>query len=192
MGNDAVEITDDGFIVKGPTNDSLFNANNYVYYYYAMPQSVTTGTYTGNGTSSQTISLGFRPAVVGVLGTTSPKPEFVQIDVASTDNAVLNNVHYTSSGLGSDNDGQTATNAVEITDDGFVVKGNATAKLYNHQGSLYYYYAIPATTASGGSVDESEEVRGISDYMQYSLTTDIESTDEDVVDGVDDYRYYYL
>ena len=108
--------------------------------------NIVTGNYTGNGEASQTIDLGFRPAMVHVKCTSAPYyAEMTQIDgLEGTSLRSYHTVNHSDDGY-----------KIEITNTGFTATGNTNNSTFNHNGSEYYYYAIASATldssSSGGS-----------------------------------------
>ena len=110
--------------------------------------NIVTGNYTGDGEDSQTIDLGFRPAMVHVKCTSAPYySEMTQID--GLEGTSLRSYHT----LNNSDDG----GKIEITDTGFIATGKVNNSTFNHNESAYYYYAISATSgsSSSSSIDES-------------------------------------
>lgn len=106
--------------------------------------AVTAGTYSGTGTASQSISLGFRPKMVVVKAATGTYyGEVTAIDGMGPATAHLRgyvNAHTS-----------TAANCtVAITDTGFDATGSANNSCFNASGTTYYYSAIGNATESGG------------------------------------------
>lgn len=96
--------------------------------------NMTTGTYTGNGAVSQTITLGFRPKLLiikGVGGTY--RAQTVAIDGIPDGSTQLRCYH--GGCVGSDN-------LVLITSTGFTASGTANDSVFNYSGTTYYYFAI--------------------------------------------------
>jgi len=74
---------------NGFTAGSLANSNGVVYYYVTLDNAdgdVTVGTYTGS-TSPQTVNVGYRPAMVWVLGEANAWPDYGNISMNGWDSA---------------------------------------------------------------------------------------------------------
>lgn len=135
------------------TTDNFPNAENSISehlaagrgIYYGGSSSggsnIVTGNYTGDDADTQTIELGFRPAMVHVKCTSAPYyGEMTQID--GLDGTSLRSYHtanHSSDGL-----------EIEITNTGFQAKTQVTGNnsTFNHNTSKYYYYAISGSSST--------------------------------------------
>lgn len=106
--------------------------------------AVTTGTYSGTGTASQSINLGFRPKMVVVKGATAS----YYGEVTAIDGMGPATVHMR--GYVNANAVTSAACTVAITDSGFDATGSANNSCFNASGTTYYYSAIGNATESGG------------------------------------------
>lgn len=111
-----------------------------------MSLLVKAGTYTGNGSTTQTISgVGFQPKVVMIFGT----------DGSSDDNAgIFKTPEMTTGATGMismlGENGQLTLGLIDsITSDGFIVRGTTNGK--NVNGRAYYYLALGGTNCVTGT-----------------------------------------
>lgn len=102
-----------------------------------------TGTYTGDGSSSKAVSLGFRPKFVMIIAHAAGNPDNYYYSAVTIDGL---NTSGNRTALVSSNDSGFAANYSEliqlgtditITDDGFTVTGMA-----NGNGNTYFYIAM--------------------------------------------------
>jgi hypothetical protein len=96
--------------------------------------NITTGTYTGNGAASKTITLGFRPKMLVIKGVGGTyQAQTIAIDGIPDGSTQLRCYH--GSCYGSDN-------IVKIIDTGFTGSGSGNDSGFNYTGATYYYFAI--------------------------------------------------
>ena len=149
---------DDFLYIENTNFQVASNGNSFVDFYADVDKSfvsiekvnggsssgasnIVTGNYTGDDADTQTIELGFRPAMVHVKCTSAPYyGEMTQID--GLDGTSLRSYHTTNHSDGGYN--------IEITNTGFqtktLVSGNNST--FNHSGSEYYYYAISGSSST--------------------------------------------
>jgi cytoskeletal protein CcmA (bactofilin family) len=109
--------------------------------------AMVTGTYTGNGATSQTITLGFRPRMVVIKGTGAAFtyfPQVVTFDGIPDGNGELRSYEPDNYGL---------TNTVDITATGFRVIGNANDSAMNFNTRVYNYIAFRDAGVDAGATD---------------------------------------
>lgn len=104
---------------------------------------IVTGTYTGNGAASRTISLGFTPKAVLVT------PKTAGDIVAGNDEGDFTTVAFAIAGVNSVHKDSQSYNVLAITNDGFTVSyvrnNDLSPKVYvesNSNGRVYNYIAI--------------------------------------------------
>jgi cytoskeletal protein CcmA (bactofilin family) len=109
--------------------------------------AMVTGTYTGNGAASQTITLGFRPRMVVIKGTGAAFtyfPQVVTFDGIPDGNGELRSY---------DPDNYGVTNSVDITANGFRAIGNANDSAMNFNTRVYNYIAFRDAGVDAGATD---------------------------------------
>lgn len=104
---------------------------------------IVTGTYTGNGTASRTISLGFTPKAVLVT------PKTAGHIVAGNNEGAFTTVAFAITGVNSVHMNSNSYNVLAITNDGFTVSyirnNDLSPRVYvesNSNGRVYNYIAI--------------------------------------------------
>jgi len=103
-----------------------------------LAPQIVTGSYTGNGATSQTITVGFRPRILLILGT-SPGYNFKRVvawklDLMPGSQAAYAQNYHIYAGEGGE---------IELTDIGFIVYGTVDATFdLNYSGVTYHYVAF--------------------------------------------------
>ena len=102
----------------GVINENMDKVDN------AFNEKIVLGTYTGDGTATRTINLGFTPCAVEVY-----KSDGQQTDSGSLD--IKGGLALT---------GKPCGNAIAITENGFTVACDFSKDLHTNQDNLIYYF----------------------------------------------------
>ena len=159
------------FDADGFTAGSSANANGVIYYYVALDNAdgdVTVGTYTGS-TSSQTVNLGYRPAMLWVLGEAGDWNDYGNISMDGWDN--IPDAFSSASTLDA-----SSASVSSYTAGGFTVPASASSGV--DDGAKYNYVAfknssIYTGTYTGNSADNNINYGATPDWIIVKDITDL-------------------
>ncbi len=159
------------FDADGFTAGSSANANGVIYYFVALDNAdgdITVGTYTGS-TSSQTINLGYRPAMLWVLGEAGDWNDYGNISMDGWDN--IPDAFSSASTLDA-----SSASVSSYTASGFTVPASGSSGV--DDGSKYNYVAFKNSsvytgTYTGNGTSESVNIGATSDWVIVKDVTDL-------------------
>jgi len=136
LGSGAWNNTDptSSVVTVGTAGTSNTNGSNYISYcFHSVSGYSKIGSYTGDGTTSNAITTGFRPALV-ILKRTDSANDWLIIDSLRENGTDDNELHANSSAAEANDE------RLEFTDTGFTLKAGYGAS--NYSGGTYIYIAF--------------------------------------------------
>lgn len=173
----------------GPqTLRSIIESGRALYYNSKSADNIQTGTYIGDGTTTQEVHLGFRPKMVTVKGVSTSDAEATYsgtnyfydqtvFDTLTESGDIISRPYRNTSGYIVGHVGGERV-PIEITDTGFKIIGSNTSTPVNDSapnmaGAKYHYFAIgkDVTFSEGGGSSYTDA--DVSTYLNGNLDTHI-------------------